>query len=283
MEYKPWPLLILAFFHFIEPISKITFYSIFFHVNPLDAVAIEYQMGSALHIFEFFFLFPIAGFAIFAIKKWSFPVFVIVETWVFITNIPYLNELYQSNQTWLLGFFVFFSILNIIVVSYLLLPAVRIAYLDPRIRWWEAKPRYSANIEAKVNNQATGTIKNISSSGIFITTDKNLLLEPEIDIEFTLKDPLSSKEFHIKSKALVVHKFIVNNLEGYGARYTELTASNQHLINSMIKHLEQANIDRRPPRRNILDFFQWITILLKTGKGLFPQNKLSAANKPGSP
>lgn len=283
MEYKPWPLILLAFVHFIEPISKIAFYSIFFQLSPLDAIVIEYQSGSAIQTFEFFFLFPIAGIALFAVKKWSFPLFVLVEVWVFITNLTYFNELYQSNQIWLLGFFIFFGILNIAVVGYLLLPAVRIAYLDPRVRWWEAKPRYSINIEGKVDGQTTGTIVNISESGIFIAAHRNLPIDSEIELEFTLFESAAlSQDFHIKLKALVVHKFTVDNVEGYGIRYIELSVSNRHLIRSMIRHLERANVTRRPPRRNAMDLIRWLTTLIKTGKGLFPVNELNVMRKSGS-
>jgi len=280
MEYKPWPLLILAFFHFIEPLSKIVFYSVYFNVNPLDAVVIEYQMGSALHVFEYFFLFPIAGLALFAVKKWSFSVFVVVEIWVFLTNLPYLNELYETSQLWLLGFFILFGIVNIVVVSYLLLPAVRIAYLDPRIRWWEAKPRYFANIETKVDGQATAIIKNISKSGVFIALQKDVPIDSEIHLEFTLatQSP-QTREFHIKLKALVVHKFFIDGTEGYGARFSALTTDNKQLVNSMIKYLEKSNTERRPARRHVSDFINWLTTLITTGKGLFPQNRLNTLRK----
>lgn len=272
MEYKPWPLLILAFFHFIEPISKIIFYSVYFQVSPIDAAVIEYQAGSAMNVFEYFFLFPIAGFALFSVKKWSFPVFIIVEIWVFAINLPYLNELYQLNQLWLLGFFILFGVLNVFVVGYLLLPAVRIAYMEPRIRWWEAKPRYSVNIKSILDDQTKAEVKNISKSGVFMATHENLAIDSEVDVEFTFAAPLiSAKEFHIKLKVLVLHKFFVDNIEGYGAKYIGLTAGNKFLINALIKCLEKSDVERRPPRRNISDLIYWFTTLVKTGKGLFPQ------------
>lgn len=272
MEYKPWPLLILAFFHFIEPILKISFYSVYFQINPLDVIAIEYQAGSTRHVFEYFFLFPIAGIAIFAIKKWSFPVFIGVEVWAFISNIPYLNELYQANQLLLLCYFIFFIILNVTVVSYLLIPAVRIAYLDPRIRWWEAKPRYSISIEGKVDNHPIGTIKNISESGVFLATQKDLAIDSEIDLQFTFTMPLDPpNEFEINLKASVLHKFTIDKHEGYGISYINLNSGNTHLIHSMIKALETSNVKRRPPRRNIIDLINWVTTFVKTGKGLFPK------------
>jgi len=265
MEYKPWPLLILAFFHFVEPILKILFYSVYFQVSPVDVAIIEYQTGTAAHVFEYFFLFPIAGFAIYSVKKWSFPVFIFVELWVLVINMPYLNELYQTNQFWLFGFFVVFGVLNITVVSYLLLPAVRIAYLDPRLRWWEASPRYALDISVSMNDEFIGMIKNISKSGVFIATHKKLLVDSEVALEFSLIPPQTS---HIRLKAAVKHKFFVNSTEGYGVRFLNLTAKNKYLISTMIHYLESSGYDRRPPRRNIIDLFFWIKTLVQTGKGI---------------
>lgn len=265
MEYKPWPLLILAFFHFIEPVLKILFYSTYFQMNPIDVTVIEYQTASAIHVFEYFFLFPIAGFALYSVKKWSFPVFIAVEIWVLTANLPYLTELYQTNQLWLFSFFTVFGILNITVVSYLLLPAVRIAYLDPRMRWWEAQPRYAVDISVKINNEFIGMIKNISKSGIFIATHNNLIVDSDVEIEFSLIPPNDS---HIKLDALVQHKFTINNTEGYGVSFSHLTSNNKHLINSMISYLDKSGHDRRPPRRSMSDLTRWIKTLLQTGKGL---------------
>ena len=272
MEYKPWPLIILAFFHFIEPLTKISFYSAYFSVNPVDVVLIEYQASSTLQFFEYFFLFPIAGIAIFAVKKWSFPVFLIIEAWVLITNIPYFNELYLTSQFLLLGFFILFGILNITVVSYLLLPAVRIAYLDPRIRWWEAKPRYSVDIECKVNDKPIGRIKNLSESGVFISTHEDLPIDSIIKLEYTL-ETVDSNAIKICTQAHIIHKFTINSSEGYGIQYTDLPHSTKHFIHSKIKYLEKAGYDRRPPRRHITDLFNWLAKLIKTGEGLLPKNR----------
>ncbi len=265
MEHKPWPLLILAFFHFVEPVLKILFYSVYFQINPVDITIIEIKTASNIHLFEYFLLFPIAGFALYSVKKWSFPVFIAVEIWVFSANLPYLIELYQTNQLWLFSFFLSFGALNIIVVSYLLLPAVRIAYLDPRIRWWEAQPRYAVELSVKINDNSLGMIKNISKSGVFIATHDDLPPDAELELEFSLIPP---SESHINLKAVVQHKFMINSTEGYGIRFTDITSSNKQLINSMIRHLENSGYDRRPPRRGISDLSYWLKTLIHTGKGL---------------
>jgi len=271
MEHKPWPLLILAFIHFIEPLTKVLFYSVIFSVTPLHIVQTLYQSETILHLFNFFCLFPLAGIAIFAIKKWSLPLFLLVELYVFIINIDYLQTLYQTDQILLFTSFVFFGVLNVIIVTYLLIPAVRIAYLDPRVRWWETYPRYHTNIDIKINNSISGKIQNISRSGVFITTNYDLPIDTAAQLDFTFNS--QSKESNLKPNVVVLNKYEINNATGYGAIFHELTKNEKRLIKTIIKTLDKTGATRRPPRRNINTLLQWFITLVTTGKGLFFKSK----------
>ena len=276
LSYKPWALLVLAFFYLIEPITKIVFYSFYWGVNPVQFISAELQAGTLIESFEFFLLFPIAGVALFAVKKWSFPLFIAVQLWVVVLNIPYLSELYQTNQVWLFAFFVVFSLLNIAAVGFLLLPAVRIAYLDPKIRWWEAKPRYSKLIKGVIDNKNIAEIRNISESGVFVTTEKNLQINTDVMLNFKLAAESGfSDEYMFIFKAHVVHKFTVDGQEGYGTQFVETSASDKRHIRKMIKSLEKSNCQRRPPRRGFSDLIKWLVNLIKTGEGLVESNKVA--------
>lgn len=271
MEHKPWPLVVLAFIHFIEPLTKILFYSVLFNISPLQIAESTYENETLIQQFNFFLLFPIAGIAIFAVKKWSLPVFLFIEVYVFTINIDYLNVLYQTDQIFLFSCFIFFGAMNVIFVTYLLVPAVRIAYLDPRIRWWEASPRYHTNINCSINNSLTGVIQNISRSGVFITTNYDLPMDSTVRLEFKFK--AQDKEINLKPKALVLNKYDITNSTGYGAIFYELTKEEKCLIKVIIKFLDKSKATRRPPHRNPLDLFRWFIKLITTGKGLFFKTK----------
>ena len=266
--------MILAFFHFIEPFSKLTFYSVFFSMNPLEIISIEITEGSPRHIFEYFFLFPIAGVAIFAVKKWSLSVFLGVEFWVFISNLPYLQELYTTQQYLLFSFFIIFAVLNVTVVSYLLIPAVHVAYLDPKIRWWEAKPRYTINAECSIDkNDNVATIRDISENGVFISSKNDLEIGSEVNLCFKVERAaarLTKDELSIRAK--VVHHFSVDNHPGYGARFTLVSRADRGIIRKMIRALDASNAKRRPPRLTFSDLVSWIKTLMVTGKGLIPSS-----------
>jgi len=279
MEYKPWPLIILAFFHFIEPLSKVTFYSVFFSLSPLDIISIEITGGSLLHIFEYFFLFPIAGIAIFAVKKWSLSVFLCVELWVFISNLPYIQELYLNQQYLLSSFFIIFAVLNVTVVSYLLIPAVHVAYLDPKIRWWEAKPRYTINAKCSIDDN-TATIRDISESGVFIFSQNDLEIDGEINLQFKVEQVAATLTHdELKIQAKVIHHFTIDNHSGYGARFMMVSKEDRRIMQKLIRALDASDAKRRPPRLTIGDLVTWIKTFIHTGKGLIPTSMYMASKK----
>src|SRR5690606_37834368 len=130
--------------------------------------ALEVASGSYLHLFEYFCLFPIAGIAILSVKRWSIPIFLVVEIWVIISNFSYFQKLFQTQHYLLLGILITFVMLNTATVLYLLLSTMRQFYFDPTLRWWRAKPRYQKRIECAVNGLKNFWILNISITGVFI-------------------------------------------------------------------------------------------------------------------
>jgi hypothetical protein len=268
MEYRPWPLVLLAVFHLSEPLAKVSFYSLFYGYNFLDIISYEVRNNNFLHIFEFFFLFPLAGLALYKVKKWSFPVFIIIEIWVFVANWAYFGHLLATKQYVMLTCLIVFGVLNLLVVGYLLLPAVRIAYTDPRMRWWEAAPRYSIDIPCRVNDEFDATILNISRTGAFFALDSDLTLDKKTPLHFEH----SGESFSCKGK--VVHRFALSGRNGYGYEFGKLDSSSRKTLRSLLKKFDEQGIPRRPKKRSELAAFkEWLLTVAKTGKGLVPETR----------
>lgn len=268
MNYKPWPIIVLAIFHFIEPLTKISFFSLYYMISPLEVFLAEMRTGQIIHIIEFFFLFPIAGLAIIKVKKWSIPLFIAIQVWVIIANWNYLTFLYNSGQNTMLGFFILFLVINLAVVLFLLLPAVRIAYMDPRVRWWEAKPRYQITIPCQVDKSHQAEILNISESGVFIAENEKLETGSTISLDFNFYN----QEFFLDAK--VIHGFSINNKPGYGVQFLDLSKEEKLRLQRLLAAFEALLIDRRPARRDDwIDFKNWIKNLMAHGKGLFPERQ----------
>jgi hypothetical protein len=200
MEKKPWPILVLAMIHFMEPIAKIFFYSWLWNQSP--TIFFEpWTLDTAYFRALFFFGFPIAGFAIYMVKNWSLPVFMGVQA---VTLIGHIQNFSRSPESFPVYLVAGVTALNCLVVCYFLVPAVRAAYLDPRLRWWEAKPRYRVNWDFKcdLNGKSyKGHILNISEGGMFLSfqSPQEFELYKMADFEF------SYENFHFKLSGQLVH------------------------------------------------------------------------------
>jgi hypothetical protein len=265
MEKKPLPIIILAILHLIEPLTKSVFIMLFYGFSGLTSALTEYYTsGSYVYLFEYFLLFPIAGFAIYKVKNWSIPVFLIAEIWVFMANIQNFKLFYESAQYLQLGFWIAFALLNVIVVLYFLLPAVRLAYFNPNIRWWESKPRYKKTIKCLIDgNEAL--IKNISITGIFVVAKETLKEGEQVSIEF------SDSNTDIKVAANIVHNFKMDGEAGSGVQFNKLSGNVRSKLKTLLKKYEAEGLPRRPERSSFSeDFNAWVKSFSKNGTGLVP-------------
>jgi len=142
---------------------------------------------------------------------------------------------------------IFVSILNIAVVGYFLSPAIKLAYMDPRIRWWEAKPRYDVGIDCTLNDEDKKyTIKNISESGCFLAGE-NLKLVPgsAYELKFDLFDII------FKIKAEVIHHFTYNDTTGYGLKFCN-PKDVATTVRPLVGILSKLNFPRRPEKRKVI-------------------------------
>ena len=144
MNRKPWPIVILGLMQIIVPIFGVLLSAYLYNMTPFRYLRVYFEIMPAVKIFEFLFLFPIAGIAILAMRRWSYPFFIIAMLWATYSNIQTSVLDYQSN--WGVVYIIGITLVNFAVVTYFLLPSVRRFYFDERVRWWESKPRFKVEI-----------------------------------------------------------------------------------------------------------------------------------------
>ena len=170
MKHRPWAIIILALFHVVAPIGNIL-------VNAwLAKVSFGYYLQALMApenrvTLLIFIVVPLLGAVlIYICKKWSYLAYFALMT------IPFGYSLfsYFKNATLAMTVaLVLFYIINMLVIGYFLSPSVRRLYFDPRMRWWETKPRYKADFQSQVEfngQQHWVEIKNISVGGAFLET-----------------------------------------------------------------------------------------------------------------
>lgn len=268
MEKRPWPIILLAFFHLTEPLVKLLFYSWYWNV-PITRF-FHYMMSGkdVVETFIFLFAFPIAGIAIFAVKNWSLPVFFGVQA------ITVVNHVYDAIHTphvfppWLMGIF---SALNFLVVTYFLLPAVRLAYTDASVRWWEARPRFYVSWSGLVRQGGKDTpinIGNIAEGGIFGVVRPPVDIDPALPVQvsFVVEDQ------HFSLLGRIRHQFVDEGNVRFGVQFWEVTNDDQKRLKKVVTDLAKAKTPRKPEYDHpLMELGVWFWKLVRTGKGLVPE------------
>ncbi|MGE0616748.1 MAG: PilZ domain-containing protein, partial [Bacteriovoracia bacterium] len=258
------PLIIMALIYFLAPVGNAVI-SARLEKLPLSIyLTLLFKTHSPFELFQLIVLFPLAGFALFAVKKWSVPVFLGVSVWSLIGN---YQEYAQFPHVYTKSILFLAFAVNLAFVFYFLIPAVRAAYLDPRLRWWESKPRYRVNLEGKITvdgKESEAKIVDISEGGVFIQTSEPLTLDAIVQMMFKFE----SAEF--SHAARIAHQGY-GNYKGFGIQFMNMKWADRRQLRRIVKAIDLTGAERRPERvKWHQDFALWIKTLFTTGKGLVP-------------
>jgi hypothetical protein len=276
MKRRPWPIVILALLHLLEPIPKVALYAHLYDHSILNFLSLVFQNGSGLEIFQFFCLFPMAGLAIYSMKKWSYPVFLAVEGWTFYAN---YNIWMSSPDVLTFPMLVSFFILNTVVVGYFLIPEVRAPYFNRNLRWWESKPRYRIDLRTSLEyqtlekvSQPEGMIDNISEGGVFIKSAYPFQINDAVKVNFEY----GNKEYTFNGR--VVHCGAPGS-NGYGIKFERLNQNQKKGIKALVKELDRKGLPKTLEKKaSLASFKEWAARLFETGEGLIPDLPKSYTN-----
>jgi hypothetical protein len=237
MNHRPWPIVALALSQILAPLLGFFVNAWINHMSPgaLGRATLHDSISNTLLTYG---PLPLAGLAIFAVKRWSYPIFLFLISWVMFRNFQVWHRYPQQVPIALLLAGYFF---NLVLVSYFLIPEVRRIYRDKSLRWWENQPRYQVETPVKVTPldggpAIAGSVKDISEGGVFIACPGGLTLKSRIRAEFMA----GGESLEVLGE--VVHQ---GYSAGYGVRLDQTRESRQ-AIRRIIRTLHQARVRRRP-------------------------------------
>lgn len=267
MKNRPWPIVLLALFRILSPISSLFLNAWFIQMNPMKYLYRFITMGSMFNLFDFFILPVISGVAVFAMKPWSYPIFLSISAWTLYSNASFVIQVRETPGIWwVMSLF----LLDFMFVSYfLLLPTVRKVYFDSRLRWWEQKPRYLVELDGAVQTDPLSkpkhcSILDISEGGILIKTKDQFVMHEPVQLSFTC--------FHlaVRMKAVAVHE--ERSMGRYGFRFIDVPKTDQTHLKRLIKALAMLQAPlRNPARMKLEEFLAWAKQLITQGKGWKPE------------
>jgi hypothetical protein len=264
----------LAFIQILTPAVNILFNAYILRVSPAR-VLIWVLERPAYEAFQTLLLMPIAGIAIFAMKRWSYPVFLGAVGWSAYRN--FRNFAYASGVMPLPMLLLVYAF-EIGLVGYFLLPKVRTTYFDPTVRWWESKPRYvlelAARVRAKGGRDLPAAVHNISEGGAFVTASGDLNMDDALELEFAV----IGRPFLARGK--VVHSRVMDDgRHCFGIQFTHTVDSLtkfQQLTTSLSLLGFQDRGTAEPWQKSLKT---WILTLVRTGRGWTPEPEFRKGEK----
>lgn len=282
MEKRPWPILILALLHALSPLASavLACFRLHFGVWTYFSYLHTYPTWTLL---EYFALFPLAGFAIYKMKPWSYPVCLAVLGWSFWRT---------AHDLMPIGWTLIVYSINLSVMSYFLIPEVRRSYFDSRLKWWERKPRYQVSIPAHLEiisplssdaKLEFVVVADLSRGGAFL---KQCTPIPIGQARYRLRCEIAGRPFIFVGRP--AHTGTASR-PGIGFEFDRLGFANDIRVAQLILALRLIGAPRQNPirMRSPVVFFKegilWTSRLLKTGQGLLPPTFAQAVPTPCSP
>jgi hypothetical protein len=285
MRKRPWPLVLLALLQILTPVFTILFHAWAMKVSPVTVLAWVFDR-SWLEIFETILLMPIAGVAVFLMKRWSYAVFLLAIGWSATRNFMQWNSASSVISSPAL---IVVYVAQIALVAYFLLPAVRTTFFDPTVRWWEQKPRYLLELAVRVwvrgdegssGQQIEGTIRNLSEGGAFVALAQKLQRGSEIRLMFSVIGLSYDVE------GTVVHSRELEQGQAcYGIQFDH-TPETLDAFKRLAGALGLLGFTaRKAEATGWEDFAGWLGRLLRTGRGLLPEipGRANRNCRPGEP
>jgi hypothetical protein len=268
MIRKPWPIVFVSLFFLLIPIFNIliTFFLLGTEHTFSDFLySLAYIPKNYVPLFDMVVPSLIAAVSIYCVRKWSYPVFLVTMFWItlkmfytFSAHLPFIELLFTI---------LFPMIINIIFVSYILLPNVRAAYYDPRLRWWETKPRYLFSTEVKIEldgQEFEGKMTNISEGGLFSIINSPIGPDSVVKVTFEI----------LETKMELAAKIVYQKPDGlsHGLQFFNLTREQKKNLKIIMARLAKDKYEEtRPVPVWTEDLTKWFKTLIHTGKGLVPE------------
>lgn len=261
MKRKPWPLILIAVLHILAPFGNLLLNAVKSGRTLPDQWFYWSQVLPKTLVFTYVALPIIAGILILICRRWSYWLYLGCLGLIFISNIYSFTT--NANLTSFL-IMVAVVLIDLLVVAYFVVPSVQKVYFDPRMRWWEAAPRYHFDVEGQVNG-AAAYLKNLAQGGLFITRGPDLAEGDHCDIYWNFE----GQEVRMPGK--IVYRSSRAGLPGWGVKF-DAHPENERKIAQVIATLHRRGkvvAERLPGPED--SFGVWLKKLLTTGEGLFPR------------
>ncbi len=263
MKQKPWSLVVLAFLHIVAPFGNLILNAI------QSGRSLQAQWDYWMRVMPPILLFVyigvpvIAGVFIYVCRRWSYWGYLACLAVVLVSNL----FSFWTQMSWAsLAFLLFILVADLMVVAYFVVPSVQKIYLDPRLRWWEASPRYHLEVDGVVNSEAC-RFKNLGIGGLLIWGGPAIKEGDLVQMSFAYDGQ------DVQTSGVVVYSGQISGQSAHGVKFSH-AKDVQEVIRRVIEDLDKKGkiVRERMPGPDDR-FSAWLKKLFTTGQGLFPSSR----------
>ncbi len=198
-----------------------------------------FSIEGIINNFEFWALFPLAGYALISMKSWSFPFFIALQIYALYSYFtyekftwPYVDQTPHISVTFLLMF-------NSLLVFYFMIPANLRPFWSRMRRIWRNTSRYSTSLHAQIrigqDKKINTLITNLSEGGAFFTLEENLPLGQRLKIDITVDKKKVNLDAIIRRAQLANDEIQV----GYGVEFKYKSKEEKNMFTQFVQNLKQ--------------------------------------------
>lgn len=264
MKTKPWSLIILALLHVLAPLGNLILNALYSGRSLSQQWVYWFEVLPKPLMLIYVGVPILAGVFIYICRSWSYWAYLGCLAVILLSNIySYLTSMNIDTLILLLVVL----IVDFLVVAYFVVPSVQRVYFDPRMRWWEAAPRFHFNHAGMVNG-SRAFIKSISLGGLFLSSAPDLSEGAVVDLSWSYEGQ------DVALKGEVVYKMSSGDMSGYGIRFQHAGESEKQLKTLVGKLRSEGLIiaERLPGPED--SFGSWLKKLVTRGEGLFPRMRV---------
>lgn len=227
---------LLATLLFIEPAIKVLYLKFQTDFSFELIFKTIFSMEGFLANFEFWALFPLAGYALLSVRSWSFLFFIGIQTYALFSYFtyepftwPYVAKSPHLSSSLMLT-------LNTALVLYFLVPEHLRPYWNRTRLIWRDTTRFATVLRAKMKKDQQileTTITNISETGAYFTTKESFQIGNKLDLEIDIDGSTKMFNVIIRREQDTAHL----SYKGYGVEFLNLSKLDKKLLKTFVSTL----------------------------------------------
>ncbi|MFQ5560287.1 MAG: PilZ domain-containing protein, partial [Nitrospinota bacterium] len=238
LKRRPLTIRLLALAYLLTPLTFILQYIYFTGLTLTDPAL--WNKFQSPYMMSFLVVPPIIAVGIYRIREWGWFLALVHILFLMINNALAIHK-GSATPPYAITLFTVatFVFLMVFVRKEVLAP-----YFNPRIRWWESKPRYAVTLQVTIsNNRLTGDGEtfNISETGMFMASPLDVRLDEKFLITMQMPD---QTPVHCDGSVVWVNRADSTNApRGFGVLFTDPDYSCLDTIRHYLKEQKKHRVD----------------------------------------